>query len=62
MAKTEDYIVDKTGRKKSVVLDIKEYEEILEDIESLALIADTKEEPKISFEDLKRRLRANGRL
>jgi len=27
VAKTEEYIVDKNGRKKSVILDIKEYEE-----------------------------------
>ena len=27
LAKTEEYIVDKNGRKKPVILDIKEYEE-----------------------------------
>jgi len=62
MAKSEEYIIDKKGRKKSVILDIDEYEELLEDIESLALIADTKDEPKISFEKIKKRLKANGRL
>ncbi len=62
MAKTEDYIIDKNGRKKAVILDIVEYEELLEDIESLALIADTRDEPKISFEEIKTRLRASGRL
>ena len=62
MEKTEEYIVDKNGRKKSVVLDIKEYEELLEDIESLALIADTQSEPKKSFEEIKKRLEASGRL
>ena len=49
MAKREDYIIDKNGRKKAVILDIVEYEELLEDIESLALIADAKDEPKKSF-------------
>ena len=62
MAKREDYIIDKNGRKKAVILDIVEYEELLEDIESLALIADTRDEPKISFEEIKTRLRASGRL
>jgi hypothetical protein len=62
MVKTEDYIIDKNGRKKAVILDIVEYEELLEDIESLALIADTRDEPKISFEEIKTRLRASGRL
>jgi PHD/YefM family antitoxin component YafN of YafNO toxin-antitoxin module len=62
MAKRENYIIDKNGRKKAVILDIVEYEELLEDIESLALIADTKDEPKRSFEEIKTRLRASGRL
>ncbi len=62
MAKIEEYIVDKNGQKKSVILDIGEYEELLEDIESLALIADTKEEPKIPFEEIKKRLKASDRL
>jgi hypothetical protein len=46
MVKTEDYIIDKNGRKKAVILDI----------------ADTRDEPKISFEEIKTRLRASGRL
>ena len=62
MAKIDEYIVDKNGQKKSVILDIGEYEELLEDIESLALIADTKEEPKIPFEEIKKRLKARDRL
>ena len=62
MRKAEEYVVDKNGRKKPVVLDIKDYEDLLEDVESLALIADTKDESKISFEEIKKRLKANGRL
>jgi hypothetical protein len=62
MEKAEEYIVDKKGQKKSVILDIKEYEELLEDIESLALIADTQNEPKKSFEEIRKRLEASGRL
>jgi len=62
MGKAEEYIVDKKGRKKSVVLDIEEYEDLLEDIESLALIADTKDEPKVSFEEIKKGLKASGKL
>jgi len=62
MNKAEEYIVDKKGRKKSIILDIGEYEELLEDIASLALIADTKDEAKVPFEEIKRRLKASGRL
>ena len=62
MAKREDYLIDKNGLIKAVILDIVEYEELLEDIESLALIADAKDEPKRSFEEIKTRLRASGRL
>ena len=62
MDKAEEYIVDKKGQKKSVILGIKEYEELLEDIESFALIADTQNEPKKSFEEIRKRLEASGRL
>ena len=56
------YIVDEEGHKRAVVMDIDSYEELLEDIESLALIADAKQEPTVSFEDVKKRLKASGRL
>ena len=54
------YIVDKKGKKTAVLLPLKEYEELLEDIHDLAVIAERKDEPVISFAELKKRLKADG--
>jgi len=54
------YLVDESGQKTAVVIPVEEYEELLEDIHDLAVIAERKDEPTISFEDLKKRLKADG--
>lgn len=54
------FIVDESGIKKAVILPIEEYDELLEDIHDLAVIAERKDEPAISFEELKKRLKADG--
>lgn len=54
------FIVDETGVKKSVIIPIDEYEELIEDIHDLAIIAERKDESTISLEGLKNRLRSNG--
>ncbi|HSW54849.1 MAG TPA: hypothetical protein VLH59_07155 [Ignavibacteriaceae bacterium] len=54
------YIVDESGTKKAVILPLEEYEELLEDIHDLTIIAERKDEPTISFDELKKKLRADG--
>lgn len=54
------FIVDEAGVKKSIVLPIDEYEELMEDIHDLAVIAERKGESIISLEELKNRLKADG--
>ena len=39
------FLVDEKGRKRSVVLPIADYQELLEDLADLAVIAERKEEP-----------------
>lgn len=56
------YIVDETGRKTDIILPMAEYEELLEDLHDLAIIAERKDESVVSFEELKKRLQANGIL
>lgn len=65
MAKSpEQYIVDGKGQKTTVILPIEEeeYEELLEDLHDLAIIAERRNEPTISFEELKKRLQEDGLL
>ena len=50
------YLTDEKGRKTAVVLPIKEYEELLEDLEDLAIIAERKDEPTEPLETVTERL------
>jgi hypothetical protein len=50
----ERYIIDEKGKKKSVVLDIKEFKKIMqivEDLDDLRHITKRRKEKKISLED-----------
>jgi PHD/YefM family antitoxin component YafN of YafNO toxin-antitoxin module len=58
----EQYIVDEKGQKMGVVLPVEEYEELLEDLHDLAIIAERRDESAISFDELKERLREDGLL
>jgi len=58
----EQYIIDEKGRKVAVVVPLREYEELLEDLHDLAVIAERRDEPTSSFEEIKQRLRKNGLL
>lgn len=50
------YVVDEQGRRQSVALPIKEYQELLEDLADLALIAERKNEPAEPLEVVRKRL------
>ena len=50
----ERYMVDENGRRTAVVLPIEEYEELLQDIHDLSIIAERKDGPTISSKELKR--------
>ncbi len=42
------------------MLPIEEYNELLEDLHDLAVIAERKKEPSVSLKELKKKLRADG--
>lgn len=54
------FIVDESGIKKAIILPMEDYEELLEDIHDLAVIAERKDEPTVSLEEMKKRLKADG--
>ena len=58
----EQYIVDEKGQKTAVVIPLEEYEELLEDLHDLAMIAERRDEPTITFNELKKKLKQNGLL
>jgi hypothetical protein len=59
---TLQYITDKAGEKTAVILPIQEFQELLEDIEDLAAVAERREEPSISHDELLAELRRDGLL
>ena len=56
-----EYLV-KNGKPTAVILPIAEYEELLEDLHDLAVIARRKDEPLMPLAEVKRRLKRNGRV
>jgi len=46
------YVTNEAGEKTAVVVPIDEYEELLEDLHDLAIVAERKDEPVISHEEL----------
>ncbi len=56
------YIVDEKGKRTSILIPLNEYQELLEDLHDLAVIAERRDEPTVSFEKLKKKLKANGLL
>jgi len=58
----EQYIVNEKDQKTAVILPFEEYEELLEDLHDHAFIAERRDEPTISFDELKKRLNEDGLL
>ena len=56
------YITNSSGEKTAVVLSLEDFEELLEDIEDLAILAERRDEPTISHEELMIALKRDGIL
>jgi hypothetical protein len=56
------YITDESGKKTAVILPIEEFEELLEDLQDLAVLAERRDEPTIPHEEVIARLRRDGFL
>ena len=56
------YITAEDGSKTDVVLTIADYEALMEDLQDLAVIAERREEPTYTLEEVKERLKADGVL
>lgn len=54
------YITDKKGNKKEVILNINDYNQLLEDIEDLAIATERKKEKLIDHNQVVDQLKKNG--
>ncbi len=61
-SKKERFIKDAKGRRKAVMLDIKLYREMSDDLEDLRLLAEGKRGPTSSLQEVEKRLKWCGLL
>jgi hypothetical protein len=57
-----EYVTDSNGNRRAVILPIKEYEDLLEDLQDLAIAAERKNEPTVSHAQLLAELKKDGLL
>ena len=56
----EKFVFDRTGKPKGVVLSMRRYRRLLEDLHDLAVVAERRSEKAVSLSALTRRLREDG--
>jgi hypothetical protein len=54
------YVTNQSGEKTAVIVPIEEFEELLEDVEDLAAVAERRDEPTISHDELLTELKQDG--
>jgi hypothetical protein len=55
-----NYITNESGEKTAVILPMAQFEELLEDLEDLAIVAERRDEPTTSHADLIAELKQDG--
>jgi PHD/YefM family antitoxin component YafN of YafNO toxin-antitoxin module len=56
MTAVEQYVIDENGNKVAVILPLKEYQNLKEDLHDLAMVAERRDEGTISLTELKKRV------
>lgn len=56
------YVTDEEGKKTAVILPIDEFDELVEDLADLAALAERREEPTLSHEEVRAKLKRDGLL
>lgn len=56
------YVTDRTGKRTGVVLSLKRYSGLMEDLHDLAVVAERRDEKPVTAGDMKKRLHKRGLL
>ena len=59
---TPQYLVDEEGKKECVVLKIDQYEDLIEDLHDLAVMAERRDEKRVCLDQFKDDLKKDGLL
>ena len=62
MSEGVQFVTDDNGEKSAVVMPIADYNRLMEDLDDLAAIADSRDEPTIPHEEFKAELKKDGIL
>lgn len=62
MSVSTQFLTDSRGEKVAVVLPLEEYDSLMEDLQDLAVLAERRDEPRLSLGEVKERLKADGLL
>ena len=54
------YVTNQSGEKTAVIVPIEEFEELMEDVEDLAAVAERRDEPTVSHDELLAELKRDG--
>jgi PHD/YefM family antitoxin component YafN of YafNO toxin-antitoxin module len=58
----EQYIIDAEGNKTAIILSIEQYEQMLEDLHDLAIVAERRTEQPVSLANMQEWLKEDGIL
>jgi hypothetical protein len=56
----EQFTIDAKGRKTGVILSLRRYRKLMEDLHDLAIVAERRSEEPIPLREMKKRLRQDG--
>jgi hypothetical protein len=56
------YVTDRKGKRTGVVLSLKRYSRLMEDLHDLAVVAERRSEKSVSADEMRRRLHRRGLL
>jgi hypothetical protein len=56
------YVTDRKGKRTGVVLSLKRYSRLMEDLHDLGVVAERRDEKPVTADDMKKRLRRRGLL
>ena len=62
MSRNVQYVTDANGERTAVILPLDEYQELLEDMHVIRAAEETKDEPRIPWEQVKAELLSEGKL
>ena len=56
------YVTDRKGKKTEIKMKVKDFEELLEDLNDMSIVAERRDEETVVHKDLVRNLKQNGIL